>query len=72
MAAAEERLGNKREQSCVSKEKSFLISKNMSVFKDIVLLITRETGSIGNAVLNRFLETGIDEIRFRHIWDKPR
>lgn len=35
----------------------------MSIFKDKVLLITGGTGSFGNAVLNRFLETGIKEIR---------
>ena len=32
-------------------------------FKDKVLLITGGTGSFGNAVLNRFLETDIKEIR---------
>lgn len=35
----------------------------MSLFKDKVLLITGGTGSFGNAVLNRFLETDIKEIR---------
>ncbi len=35
----------------------------MSVFKDKTLLITGGTGSFGNAVLNRFLRTGIGEIR---------
>ncbi len=35
----------------------------MSMFKDKVLLITGGTGSFGNAVLNRFLETDIEEIR---------
>ena len=35
----------------------------MSVFKDKVLLITGGTGSFGNAVLDRFLRTDIDEIR---------
>lgn len=34
-----------------------------SVFKDKVLLITGGTGSFGNAVLRRFLETDIKEIR---------
>ena len=34
-----------------------------SIFKDKVLLITGGTGSFGNAVLNRFLETDIKEIR---------
>ncbi|WP_338310352.1 polysaccharide biosynthesis protein, partial [Escherichia coli] len=33
------------------------------MFKDKVLLITGGTGSFGNAVLNRFLETDIKEIR---------
>lgn len=33
------------------------------MFKDKVLLITGGTGSFGNAVLNRFLETEIKEIR---------
>ena len=35
----------------------------MSQFKDKTLLITGGTGSFGNAVLNRFLETDIKEIR---------
>ena len=35
----------------------------MSSFKDKVLMITGGTGSFGNAVLNRFLETDIKEIR---------
>lgn len=35
----------------------------MSLFKDKTLLITGGTGSFGNAVLNRFLETDIREIR---------
>lgn len=30
-----------------------------SIFKDKVLMITGGTGSFGNAVLNRFLETDI-------------
>jgi UDP-N-acetylglucosamine 4,6-dehydratase len=33
------------------------------VFKDKVLLITGGTGSFGNVVLKRFLETDIKEIR---------
>ena len=33
------------------------------MFKDKTLLITGGTGSFGNAVLNRFLDTGIKEIR---------
>ena len=35
----------------------------MSIFKGKTLLITGGTGSFGNAVLNRFLETDIKEIR---------
>ncbi len=35
----------------------------MSLFKDKILLITGGTGSFGNAVLNRFLDTDIKEIR---------
>ena len=35
----------------------------MSQFKNKILLITGGTGSFGNAVLNRFLETDIKEIR---------
>ena len=33
------------------------------MFKDKVLLITGGTGSFGNAVLRRFLDTDIKEIR---------
>lgn len=35
----------------------------MSIFKDKVLLITGGTGSFGNAVLRRFLDSDIREIR---------
>lgn len=35
----------------------------MSLFKDKILLITGGTGSFGNAVLNRFLDSDIKEIR---------
>ena len=35
----------------------------MSIFKDKTLLITGGTGSFGNAVLKRFLDTDIKEIR---------
>ena len=35
----------------------------MSIFKDKTLLITGGTGSFGNAVLRRFLDTDIKEIR---------
>lgn len=36
---------------------------NSSIFKDKTIMITGGTGSFGNAVLNRFLETDIGEIR---------
>ena len=35
----------------------------MSLFKDKVLLITGGTGSFGNAVLRRFLDSDVKEIR---------
>ena len=35
----------------------------MSIFEGKTLLITGGTGSFGNAVLNRFLDTDIKEIR---------
>lgn len=35
----------------------------MSIFNQKTLLITGGTGSFGNAVLNRFLDTDIKEIR---------
>ena len=35
----------------------------MNLFKDKVLLITGGTGSFGNAVMKRFLNTDIKEIR---------
>ena len=35
----------------------------MTIFKDKILLITGGTGSFGNAVLRRFLESDIKEIR---------
>lgn len=35
----------------------------MSMFKDKVLLITGGTGSFGNAVLKRFLDSDVKEIR---------
>ena len=41
----------------------------MSVFKDKVLLITGGTGSFGNAVLRRFLDSDIKEISL-YISDK--
>ena len=36
----------------------------MNMFKDKTLMITGGTGSVGNAVLNRFLQTDFGEIRF--------
>ena len=35
----------------------------MSIFKDKTLLITGDTGSFGNMVLRRFLNSDIKEIR---------
>jgi len=35
----------------------------MSIFENKTLMITGGTGSFGNAVLNRFLDTDIKEIR---------
>ena len=35
----------------------------MSIFKGKILLITGGTGSFGNAVLRRFLDSDIKEIR---------
>lgn len=40
-----------------------LRDKNMSLFTGKTLMITGGTGSFGNAVLNRFLQTDIGEIR---------
>lgn len=39
------------------------MEKHKSIFKDKVLLITGGTGSFGNRVLNRFLDSDIKEIR---------
>ncbi|MFA6572451.1 MAG: polysaccharide biosynthesis protein, partial [Bacteroidota bacterium] len=55
----------------------------MSVFKDKVLLITGGTGSFGNAVLKRFLDSSVKEIRIfsrdekkqddmRHVLQNPK
>ncbi len=55
----------------------------MSIFDGKTLLITGGTGSFGNAVLNRFLETDIKEIRIfsrdekkqddmRHLYNDPK
>ncbi len=54
-----------------------------TIFKDKTLLITGGTGSFGNAVLNRFLDTDIGEIRIfsrdekkqddmRHLYNNPK
>lgn len=40
------------------------------MFKDKVLLITGGTGSFGNAVLRRFLDTDIKEIRVFRVMKK--
>lgn len=44
----------------------------MSIFKDKVLLITGGTGSFGNAVLRRFLDSDIKEIRILAVTRKNR
>lgn len=49
-----------------------LIFKYMSVFKDKILLITGGTGSFGNAVLRRFLDSDIKEIRIFSRDEKSR
>lgn len=44
----------------------------MSVFNGKTLMITGGTGSFGNAVLNRFLQTDIGEIRIFQEMKKSR
>ena len=44
----------------------------MSLFKNKTLMITGGTGSFGNAVLNRFLQTDIGEIRIFRVMKKSR
>lgn len=44
----------------------------MSLFKDKVLLITGGTGSFGNAVLRRFLNSEVREIRIFSRDEKSR
>ena len=39
------------------------VKRRMDMFKNKILLITGGTGSFGNAVLKRFLDTEIAEIR---------
>lgn len=46
-----------------SKKSGWCTKRNMLEFKNSTLLITGGTGSFGNAVLNRFLQTNIGEIR---------
>ena len=41
----------------------------MSVFKDKVLLIIGGTGSFGNAVLRRFLDSVLWNITYFHVFD---
>ena len=43
----------------------------MSIFANKTLMITGGTGSFGNAVLNRFLDTDIKEIRVFSREEKP-
>lgn len=44
----------------------------MSVFTDKILLITGGTGSFGNAVLRRFLDSDIKEIRISAVTKRSR
>lgn len=44
----------------------------MSIFKDKVLLITGGTGSFGNAVLKRFLDSDVKEIRIFRVTRRSR
>lgn len=44
----------------------------MSIFRDKVLLITGGTGSFGNMVLKRFLDSDIKEIRIFLVMKKSR
>lgn len=44
----------------------------MSIFKDKTLLITGGTGSFGNAVLRRFLDSDIKEIRIFPVMRRSR
>ena len=39
----------------------------MSIFKGKVLLITGGTGSFGNAVLRRFLDSDIKAVSYTHL-----
>lgn len=40
--------------------------RQVSLFANKTLMITGGTGSFGNAVLNRFLQTDIGEIRLKY------
>lgn len=42
------------------------------MFKNKTLLITGGTGSFGNAILQRFLNTEINEIRIFHVMKKNK
>ena len=48
---------------CPAGARNLVKEENMSLFENKTLLITGGTGSFGNAVLNRFLDTDIGEIR---------
>lgn len=48
---------------CIASAKESFRFKGFNVFKDKVLLITGGTGSFGNAVLRRFLDSELSEIR---------
>jgi len=60
-----------------------IYQRRMTAFKDKILLITGGTGSFGNAVLRRFLDSDIKEIRIfsrdekkqddmRHVFQNPK
>lgn len=51
------------EKRFIIKSKEQRRKKEMSLFKGKTLMITGGTGSFGNVVLNRFLQTDIGEIR---------
>ncbi len=51
------------EKRFIIKSKEQRRKKEMSLFKGKTLMIIGGTGSFGNVVLNRFLQTDIGEIR---------
>lgn len=59
MSVTQENNWKKSLQSTICKRNNQI----MSIFKDKVLLITGGTGSFGNAVLRRFLDSDIKEVR---------